>query len=136
MTSGRVSASFDMSLLRVIITFFVLSAQALPVTLLAHEAMKEPCSRSCCAWLIKAGLAECECAQVPNTSEAPTPASLPPATSRSELTQTVWAEAPPTLGQGTDQSHELASLPTLASFLHFSPQPHVRLTVLFCSFLT
>ena len=124
-----------MTLVRTFLLIVTLVTQALPVGLMAVEAPPERCSMSCCSVLAETGLDECGCAAAPGVPTTPAPASLPPSQGR-ELIQLVWVELPDFLGirwsvrAGADR----AALPV------FDPQtvtmPHVRLAVLFCSFLT
>lgn len=124
-----------MTALRPIITIIVLLLQALPVSLMGGESAPENCPMSCCAALVKAGLSECACEAVPSVPKAPAPASLPPAQDRETLPQSAWAEVPDFLIPFSIHADTGRSLPSEA-VMQTVTTPHVRLTVLFCSFLT
>lgn len=124
-----------MTLLRSILLIVTLVTQAVPVGWARAEAKEVKCSMGCCSALVETGLGDCGCEAAPGVPGKPAPASLPPSQGR-ELIQLVWVELPDFLGirwsvrAGADR----AALPV------FDPQtvtmPHVRLAVLFCSFLT
>ena len=95
----------------------------------------EKCPMACCAWLMEAGLGDCSCEATPVDHDQPKPAPLPSSSSsgRDFTSQVVWVEQSfhpitfPTREQGTTQP---------GGDEHTPASPHVRLTVLFCSFLT
>lgn len=124
-----------MTTLRSIITIIVLLSQALPVGLMGGESAPEKCPMSCCAALAKAGLGECACEAAPSVPTAPAPASLPPAQDREILPQFVWVEVPDFLIPVSIHADTGRSLPP-ESVMQTVTTPHVRLTVLLCSFLT
>jgi hypothetical protein len=120
-----------MTLLRSIIVFFALLSQAVPAQAMLRVSEAPQCQMSCCASLALAEMSVCGC----GTASVPTePTQAPPASGRELLPQVVWSVA-----------HELgiglrATTPDQAGpgrFLEGTPaaQPHVRLSVLFCSFL-
>ncbi len=124
-----------MTALRSIITIIVLLAQAMAMTWIGGEAAPEKCPMSCCAALAKAGLGECACETAPSAPTAPAPASLPPAQDRETLPQFAWVEVPDFLIPFSIHADTGRSLPSEA-VMQTVTTPHVRLTVLFCSFLT
>lgn len=124
-----------MTALRSIITIIVLLSQALPVGLTGGESAPEKCPMSCCAALAKAGLGECACEAEPSGPAVPTPASLPPAQDREILPQFVWVEVADFLIPVSAHDDSGRSLPP-ESVMQIVTTPQVRLTVLFCSFLT
>jgi hypothetical protein len=124
-----------MTALRSIITIIVLLAQAMAATWIAGEAAPEKCPMSCCAVLVKAGLGECACETAPGVPTAPAPASLPPAQDREILPQFVWVEVADFQIPVSIHADSGRSLPP-ESVMQTVTKPHVRLTVLFCSFLT
>jgi hypothetical protein len=120
-----------MTLLRSIIVLFALLSQAVPAQAMLRVSEAPPCQMSCCASLALAEMSVCGC----GTASVPTePTQAPPASGRELLPQVVWSVA-----------HELGiglrvTTPDQAGtgrFLEGAPaaQPHVRLAVLFCSFL-
>jgi len=124
-----------MTALRSIITIIVLLAQAMAATWIAGEAAPEKCPMSCCAVLVKAGLGECACEAEPSGQAVPTPASLPPAQGREIMPPLVWVESLDSLIPFSIHADSGRSLPP-ESVMQTVTTPHVRLTVLFCSFLT
>jgi hypothetical protein len=124
-----------MTLLRSIIALIVLLSQALPAGLMGGEAAPKKCPMSCCAALVKAGLGECACEAEPSGPVTPIPASLPPAQGREIMPQLVWVELPDFLFSVSPHADtDRALRPELA--MQTVTTPHVRLTVLFCLFLT
>jgi len=124
-----------MTALRSIITIIVLLAQAMAATWIGGEAAPEKCPMSCCAALAKAGLGECACETAPSAPTAPAPASLPPAQGREIMPPLVWVESLDSLIPVSAHDDSGRSLPP-ESVMQTVTTPHVRLTVLFCSFLT
>ncbi|MBB5038787.1 hypothetical protein [Prosthecobacter dejongeii] len=126
-----------MPLARSILLIFALLAQALPVAALGRGAEMETCSMSCCANVRQMQVSDCGCVEAPVSSSKPTPASPAPASSRDLLSQPQWVLLSEALELSTAASAH--TLPA-ASRLHLEApaltQPHVRLPVLFCSFLT
>ncbi len=123
-----------MAFLRSILIIVTLVTQVLPVGLLAVEAPREKCPMSCCAVLAETGLDKCGCAAAPGVPTTP-PATLPPSQGR-ELIPTVWIKLPDFFGicSSVPANAERAARPEFASLT--ATMPHVRLAVLFCSFLT
>lgn len=125
-----------MTLLRSILLIVTLVTQAVPVGWARAEAKEVKCSMGCCSALVETGLGDCGCEAAPGIPGEPAPAGLPPAHARDILPQLVWVELPHFLGicSSVRADTDRASRP------EFTPQtvttPHVRLTVLFCSFLT
>ncbi len=126
-----------MPLFRSILLIFALLVQALPVAALSHEEAADLCSMSCCASVRQLEPADCGCIEAPVSSSTPAPASPSPASSRDLLSQPQWVLLSEALQLSTAASTR--TLPA-ASRLHLEApaltQPHVRLPVLFCSFLT
>ena len=121
--------------LRSIITLIVLLSQILSVGLMRGETPPKKCPMSCCAALAKAGQVECDCEATPSVPTAPTPASLPPAQNREILPPFVWVEEPDFLIPlfiHADLGRSLPPDPVTQTIT----KPYIRLTVLFCSFLT
>jgi hypothetical protein len=91
------------------------------------------CPMACCAWLMEAGLGDCSCEATPAEHGEPQPAPLPASSARDFAPQVVWVEQAvlpitfPSKGQSTMPPGGDERTPV---------SPHVRLTVLFCSFLT
>jgi hypothetical protein len=120
-----------MTLLRTIVVLFALLAQAWPAQAMLRETAVKKCGMSCCASLEETDMAACGCTLSPVPAE---PAQVPPASGRELMQQVVWVV-----------SHEskLSARPprnldedgALSSELDFVKQPHVRLSVLFCSLL-
>jgi hypothetical protein len=124
-----------MTRLRSIITLIALLSQILSVGLMRGGAPPKKCPMSCCAALAKAGLVECACEPTPSVPTTPTPSSLPPAQIREILPQFVWVEEPDFLIPACIHEDSGRSLPPDPVTQPIT-QPYVRLTVLFCSFLT
>lgn len=124
-----------MAFLRSILLIVTLVTQALPVGMMAVDAPREKCPMSCCAALAETGLDECGCAATPGVPTAPPPATLPPSQGR-ELIPTVWVELPDFLGIYLAVSANTERAVRLDFAQATVTTPHVRLTVLFCSFLT
>lgn len=121
-------------LCRILAIVFLIS-QAVGATWVGGEAAPEKCPMSCCAALVKAGLGECSCEADPSVPTAPAPASLPPAQEREIIPPLVWVELLDfliPLSAHADADRALR----LESSMQIVTTPHVRLTVLFCSFLT
>lgn len=126
-----------MPLFRSIVLFIALLAQVFPAALMSHEAKPEACTMACCAWQEQAAAAElCGCISAPETpASAPLPANVPPASVRDVLPCPAWVAAEetfiPALHVAEISSRNWQPLTEASPTL-----PHVRLTVLFCSFLT
>lgn len=133
--SWAVLIHYCMALPRSILFIVMLVTQALPVGLMAVEGPREKCPMSCCAALAETGVDKCGCAATPGVPTAPPPATLPPSQGR-ELMPTVWIELPDFLEiySSVPANIERAARPEFAPLT--VTMPHVRLTVLFCSFLT
>ncbi|MCB1209623.1 MAG: hypothetical protein KDK97_09870 [Verrucomicrobiales bacterium] len=104
----------------------------LPQTLGAGVAEKR-CEMACCQWMEAAGDAGCHCLDGQDVPSAPTPAL--PAPEKSGLGQVVWI---PVWNEGVSIQRAPGEL-TLLRVREFRQGPeaaHVRLPVLFCSFLT
>lgn len=120
-----------MTLLRSIVVLVTLLAQAWPVQTASCEDTMRTRQMACCSSLLMAGMDECGCAE---SSRAATPVDLPPAGARQIVAQVVWADS-----HGTGPC---AMLPRVVCEHDSRPleakslkQPHVRLSVLFCSLL-
>lgn len=126
-----------MPLVRSILLIFALLVQALPVAALSHDEAVETCSMSCCATVRQMQSPDCGCIEAPVSSPTPAPASPTPASSRDLLAQPQWVLLSEALHLATTASAR--TLPVASRFHLEAPaltQPHVRLPVLFCSFLT
>lgn len=125
-----------MTLLRSIFLFVTLVMQVQPVGWAWAEAKEVKCSMGCCSALVETGLGDCGCEAAPGIPGEPAPAGLPPAHARDILPQLVWVELPHFL----DICSSIRANTDRALRSDFDLQtvttPHVRLTVLFCSFLT
>lgn len=131
-------------------TFFLIIAlwvQALPASLagawVKDAAAEEKCSMSCCAWMqakekesqaAAATTSDCGCIEAPvSQHHIPAPANTPPVSSREILPVLFWT--------ALNTAFVIPEIPAVQS-PQFWParnekrQPHVRLPVLFCSFLT
>jgi formylglycine-generating enzyme required for sulfatase activity len=124
-----------MALLRSLLLIVTLVTQALPVGMIRASVAEKKCTMGCCAALEEAGLGECGCEAAPGVPGTPVPATPPPAQGREIMPQLVWVESPVFLmGSSTHADTDRALRPELA--MQTVTTPHVRLTVLFCSFLT
>lgn len=119
-----------MRLIRSILLIVTLVTQALPVGMLIASAAEEKCTMSCCA-----EMGECGCAAAPSETPTPAPASLPPAQDREITPQVVWAEMSSFHVHSSVHADNDSSSRTPFA-MQTVTGPHVRLTVLFCSFLT
>lgn len=120
-----------MNRLRTIVLLIALIAQALPVQAMMRVDAPQSCAMGCCAWLAEAGLSECGCEK---TSEPVSPAKAPPTSGREWVLQVVWVSSEdvrfatrPAMNLENAQAHLVESA--------LPKQPHVRLSVLFCSLL-
>jgi len=125
-----------MTLLRTLLLIVTLVAQALPVGMISASAAAGKCPMSCCAALAEAGLGDCGCAAAPGAPTSPAPAGLPPAQGREIMPQFVWAELSDfqVISSSAHADSDRALRP--AFVMQAVTTPHVRLIVLFCSFLT
>lgn len=123
-----------MTLLRSIFLIIALLAQALPVqAVMVHEDKSVVCEMGCCAALADAGLGDCDCDAAPMVPEHHELPSLPASRGTKLVPVLPW-----------EHSHELRaplyhdSRHAQRSGVRFEDHPvesHVRLAVLFCSFL-
>ena len=123
-----------MTLLRSIFLIISLLAQALPVqAVMLRENKSVVCEMGCCAAVAEAEPSDCDCDAAPMAPKHRDSPSLP-ASRGTELTPVVLWEP----------SHEVRSPPypdvrharhSSVLFENQSIQSHVRLAVLFCSFL-
>jgi hypothetical protein len=91
----------------------------------------------CCAWLAEAGLGDCVCEPVPPGERQQVPQPFSPTPSGRDLTPgAVWTELLPSFSGSGPSATEVASLRQPEYDEQKAPLPHVRLTVLFCCFLT
>ena len=124
-----------MALLRSLLLIVTLVTQVLPVGMISASVAEKKCTMGCCAALAEAGQGECGCEAAPGVPGTPVPATPPPAQGREIMPQLVWMELPDFLmGSSTHADTGRALRPELA--MQTVTTPHVRLTVLFCSFLT
>ena len=117
---------------QVFLMLLVLLMQSAP--LMAWKApTTEKCPMACCAWLMEAGLGDCSCDAVPADDGQPQPVPMPTSSGRDFASQVVWVEQPfyPIIFP----SREKGGTPPNTRE-HSSTPPQIRLTVLFCSFLT
>lgn len=127
-----------MNFLRTITLLFALMAQALPAALIQRAEQPVPCTMSCCeAEVTVLQISACGCMSAPESVPQRAPAQTPPATpGRDQAFQTQWI---PLIEDFLFKSAEITSSVVAHPFspesIH-TAQPHVRLTVLFCSFLT
>lgn len=127
-----------MQLFRSILLIFALLVQAMPVTWAAalSSQEEEACPMSCCAWIQKAAMADNGCGCMGSSSEIPKPAPVqtPPVSGRDLVPTPLWL---PVALEFTLPAVPTVQPPQLAwAETQVSPQLHVRLPVLFCSFLT
>ena len=123
-----------MLILRSIFLIITLLAQALPVqAVMLREDKSVVCEMGCCAALVEAGLGDCDCDAAPMVPEHRDSPSLPSSRGAELIPVVLW-----------EPSHELRdplyhdSRHAQRSCLRFEDHPlqsHVRLAVLFCSFL-
>ena len=116
-----------MHLPRAFILIIAVLAQALPVSWSAEGEGESVCAMSCCA----AAAQTCSCVKSPETPALPSPARTPPATGREIVPAVMWVASSPFLPLETFTDE------TKTRFYErrADTQPHVRLPVLFCSFL-
>lgn len=127
-----------MNFLRTITLLFALMVQAMPAALIQRAEQPVPCTMSCCEAQTEAiQISACGCMSAPESVPHRAPAQTPPATpGRDQGFQTQW------IPLVEDFLFHSAETTTSAATHTFSPesirtaQPHVRRTVLFCSFLT
>lgn len=114
----------------------VLLMQTVPLMALGTPG-EEKCTMGCCAWLAEQGVSECGCFATPVKDSGDMPLPLPPATpGRESIPQAMWTEL--------RQDFEVFVLPVKQAGRTIRPaadeqtrtMPRVRLSVLFCSFLT
>jgi hypothetical protein len=120
-----------MTLLRSIVLIFALLAQAWPVQAVLRVNEPARCGMTCCTELAAAELSACGCAEVPMPAE---PANVPPSSGRERVPQLLWVSLEdvrfatrPAMCLENAQTHLVES--------DLPESPHVRLAVLFCSFL-
>lgn len=120
-----------MTILRSIIVLVALLSQAVPVQAMLQGPKAKKCQMSCCASLAAAEMSVCGCA---NDSVPSEPTQAPQGSSRELVQQVIWSVAHE---PGIDLRVASPDQLCLGRFLESaSPlQPHVRLSVLFCSFL-
>lgn len=123
-----------MTLLRSITLIFALLVQALPVQALMLRA-DEPaaCTMGCCAALAQTEAEACSCSDAPAPGK---PLNVPPAGGRELVPQVVWM----ILQEAPQVARPPTSLKGGGSHFSFmerdlARQPHVRLSLLHCSFL-
>jgi hypothetical protein len=122
------------TLLRSIFLIIALLAQALPVqAVMMREDKRVVCEMGCCAAIADAGLGGCDCDAAPMVPEQRDSPSLPGSRGPELIPVMFW-----------ERSHEVGSPlyrdPCHAQrsgvcFENHPVQSHVRLAVLFCSFL-
>lgn len=131
-----------MPLFRSIFILMALLAQAWPAALGTRSFEDEACEMACCAWQKKAVAvqtdpAACGCIESPAAPVSQTsPSTPPPASGRDLIPTPLWVSLDATDLVPLSWRELSAEAPlALADRLH-STQPQIRLTVLFCSFLT
>jgi hypothetical protein len=122
------------TILRSIFFIIALLSQALPVqAVMMSENKSLVCEMGCCAALAEAGLGGCDCDATPTAPEQRDSPSLPASRGTELIPVVLW-----------DPFHEVRpplsrdARPAQRSGLCFEDHPiqsHVRLAVLFCSFL-
>lgn len=91
---------------------------------------------SCCAWMIEKGVADaCECLDSDSEFPVPAPVSLPQSAVRESLPLISWLTLDEPLVRCSRLAGVLGRHLRLQTF-KLGRQPHVRLAVLHCSFLT
>lgn len=119
------------TLLRLMLTALVLLAQAWPAQAVVNGSDTAACEMGCCALLEEAGIIACGCTDAP---ASPSPARTPPASARDLVPPVTWVSV-------EDEKPSAPSARSIDSITWNRPtqadkaQPHVRLAVLFCSFL-
>lgn len=120
-----------MTLLRLLLSTFVLLAQAWPAHAVesAGKLQTASCHMGCCAAVAEM---TCGCTE---TSVPAAPANVPPAGGRDLVPQVIWVAAEDTLP--THRADSMFSQTRWAGGKesNVATGPHVRLPVLFCSFL-
>jgi hypothetical protein len=124
-----------MTFLRSILLLVTLVTQALPVGMVSTSVAEEKCAMSCCAALAQDGLDDCGCAAAPGVPTTPSPASLPPAHGREVMPQFVCAELSDFQGISSSAHADTDRALRPEFVTQTVTMPHVRLAVLFCSFL-
>jgi len=117
-----------MTFFRSIILIFALVLQAVPAAAVAHGDAQPVCRMDCC----DTSTMSCCCAEPAQAPSLPAPASTPPVAGRQLVPITLWTTCVSFL------SPEAAvESPSKAHFheRRADMQPHVRLSVLFCSLL-
>jgi hypothetical protein len=118
--------------LQICLMLLLLLMQTAPLTAL-QAPVKAKCTMDCCAWLAEEGPGDCACSAGPSEGQNSTPAHLPPPSSnRDHIPLGVWKELPPLLILSSKETSR-ANRPVFNEPTR--TPPHVRLMVLFCSFL-
>lgn len=123
-------------MIRSLILFIALLAQALPVPAMMRDEAAPVCSMSCCAVVATMEENGCGCMDAPVHDSAPSPAQAPSGSGRELLAQPQWSVQAEVFALSTSEKTESK----ISHRTHQEPgaltPPHVRLPVLFCSLLT
>ena len=123
-------------MIRSLILFIVLLAQALPVPAMMREEAVPVCNMSCCAAVAAMEDDGCRCVDAPVHDTAPAPAQAPSGSGRELLAQPQWSVMEEAFAISTVEKSEAKSSPSPRLEPGALTAPHVRLPVLFCSLLT
>lgn len=123
-----------MILLRSIFLILALLAQALPVqAVMMRENKSVVCEMGCCAALAETGLGGCDCDAAPRVPEHRDSPSLPASRGTELLPVVLWE---PSYEVRSPLYHDARHAQRSGVLYEDHPiQSHVRLAVLFCSFL-
>ena len=123
------------AILHLLLAAALLLAQVFPGSSPAGTASREECATDCCAMEDEEPEA-CGCAAVPGSEPAPQPAVVPPASGRGLVPQIAWTGGVEKIPAQVFEDDEAVRSARPAPDARIAAAPHVRLAVLFCSFLT
>ncbi|MEN3939794.1 hypothetical protein WJU23_00750 [Prosthecobacter sp. SYSU 5D2] len=123
-------------MIRSLILFIALLAQALPVPAMMRDEAEPVCSMSCCAVVAAMEAEGCGCVDAPVHDTAPAPVQAPSGSGRELLAQPQWSVQAEALALSTRKITEPETFHMPRQDPGALTQPHVRLPVLFCSLLT
>lgn len=128
-----VTVSDAMNLLRLMLSTLVLLVQAWPAyAAIPSSNASEPCAMGCCAAMAEMEMAACGCTEAALPAS---PANTPPASARDLVPQVSWVQVA-SIPDFERSQHNSSILPDGGALDREVPaQSHVRLPVLFCSFL-